>query len=138
MKKFKKIICLLMALTMIFSITTFSVNAASNETEVVNPRSISIASCVFRNFESDSGGSTVTLSRACNYVSFQVNCASGSDSIIAVITDLTYGGAYNTVLTFEADGSTTTFETYFGSGSYTVRLYGANKTHTLGLVAFST
>ena len=138
MKKFKKMICLIMAITMIFSITTFSVNAASNETEIVSPRSISIASCVFRNFESDSGGSTVTLSRACNFVSFQVNCASGSDNIIAVITDLTHNGTYNTVLTFEADGSTNTFETYFMAGSYTVRLYGANKTHTLGLVAFST
>ena len=138
MKKFKKIICLIMAITMIFSITTFSVNAASNETEIVSPRSISIASCVFRNFESDSGGSTVTLSRACNFVSFQVDCASGTDSIIAVITDLSHNGDYNTVLTFQADGSTNTFETYFGAGSYTVRLYGANKTHTLGLVAFST
>lgn len=138
MKKFEKIICLMMVITMIFSVTTFSVNAASNETEIVSPRSTSIASCIFRNFESDSGGSTVTLSRACNFVSFKVNCASGTDTMIAVITDLTYGGAYNTVLSVPADGSTTTFETYFGAGSYTVRLYGANKTHTLGLVAFST
>ena len=138
MKKFKKIICLMMVITMIFSVTTFSVNAASNETSIINPRSISIASCVFRNFESDSGGSTVTLSMACNYVSFQVNCASGTDTMIAVITDLTYGGAYNMVLSVPADGRTITFETYFGPGSYTVRLYGANKTHTLALVAFST
>lgn len=135
MKKIKKITTLFLAILLTFALFSFSSQAATNE---VSPRSLTIASCVFRNFYSNSSSSTITLSRGCDFVSFQVDCASGTDEIIAVITDLSHDGDYNMVLSLPADGSTTTFETYFAAGSYTITLYGANKLHTLGLVAFST
>lgn len=136
MKKTKKIIALFLAVLMTFAFFSFSTQAA--DTEEISPRSITIASSVFRNFYSNSGGSTITLSRGCDFVSFQIDCASGTDDIMAVITDHTHNGAYNTVLAIRGDGSTTTVETYFAAGSYTITLYGSNKLHTLGLVAFST
>ena len=135
MKKTKKIIALFLAVLMTFTIFAFSTQAATQE---VTPRSITIASSVYRDFYSNSGGSTITLSQGCDFVSFQVDCASGTDNIIAVITDNTHQGDYNRVLSLKADGSTTTFETYFAAGSYTITLLGNNKLHTLGLVAFST
>lgn len=136
--KTKKAIALFLSILMLFAATAIFSQAAETEASTVSPRSITIASCVFRNFYHNSTSSTITLSRGCNFVSFQVDCASGSDEMIAVITDLSNGGAYNKVLPFDADGSTTTFETYFGTGSYAITLYGDNKLHTLGLVAFST
>lgn len=117
---------------MIFGATTICASAE------VTPRSITIASCVYRDFYDNSGGNTITLSQGCNFVSFKVNCESGTDSMYAIITDHSNGGAYNTVLSFPGDGSTTTYTRYFGAGSYTITLYGSNKKHTLGLVAFST
>lgn len=136
MKKTRKILALFLAILMTFAIFSFPTQAA--DSSEISPRSITIASSVYRNFYSNSGGSTITLSEGCDFVSFKVNCASGTDEIIAVITDLSNGGAYNSVLSFTADGSTTTFETFFGTGSYTITLLGTNKLHTLGLVAFST
>ena len=136
--KTKKTIALFLSILMLFAATAISSHAAETDASTVSPRSITIASCVFRNFYSNSSSSTITLSQGCNFVSFQVDCASGSDEMIAVITDLSNSGSYNKVLPLDADGSTTTYETYFGMGSYEITLYGANKLHTLGLVAFST
>lgn len=136
--KLRKIVALFLAILSLFASIAISSQAAETDVSTVSPRSITIASCVFRDFYSNSSSSTITLSQGCNFVSFKVNCESGSDEMIAVITDLSNEGAYNTVLPFDADGSTTTFETYFGMGSYEITLYGANKKHTLGLVAFST
>ena len=139
--KLRKISALFLAVSLIFASFVIPTQAAeiNPDPEIVSPYSITIASCVFRNFNSSSGSSTITLSRGCNFVSFQVSCASGSDAdMIAVITDLSNGGNYNSVLPFPGDGSTTTYETYFAAGSYRITLYGANIPHTLGLVAFST
>ena len=136
MKKTKKITALFFAILMTFVIFAFPTQAA--EVSEISPRSITIASSIFRDFYDCSGASDITLSRGCDFVSFKVNCASGTDNIIAVITDNTHQGYYNSVLSLKADGSTTTFETYFAAGNYTITLYGTNKLHTLGLVAFST
>ena len=95
MKKLRKISALLLAILMTFTVFSFPGQAA-NSVEV-SPRSNTIASAVYRDFYSDSGPNTITLSQGCDFVSFKVNCASGSDEIIAVITDLSHGGAYNTV-----------------------------------------
>lgn len=136
--KLKKIIALFLAILMLFGALSISSYASNTpEENIILPRSTTIASAVFRDFYSYSGGATVTLSRGCNYVSFKVTCSSGTDSVYARITDLT-NGAYNKVLPFPADGSTTTFETYFGAGSYSIEIYASNMHHTLGLVAFST
>lgn len=137
MKKLKKITALFLAILMTFAVFSFSTQAATISEEI-SPNSITIASCVFRNFYSNSSSSTITLSQGCDFVSFKVNCSSGSDELIAVITDLSNGGFYNSVLSIPGDGSTTTFEIYFAAGSYTITLYGNDKLHTLGLVAFST
>lgn len=136
LKKFKKLTALFIAVLMIFA--TFSVFAQASITKEVSPRSITIASAIYRDFYDYSGPNTITLSQGCDFISFKVNCASGSDEMIAIITDHSHGGAYNMVLSFPGDGSTTTFETYFGSGHYTITLLGNDKLHTLGLVAFST
>ena len=138
--KLRKITALFLAVLLLFA-SAFSTQAAEIDVDTgdISPYSITIASCVFRDFGASTASSTVTLSRGCNFVSFQVTCASGSDpEMIAVITDLSNGGNYNSVLPFEGDGSTTTYETYFAAGSYTITLYGSNMNHSLGLVAFST
>ena len=137
--KIKKFAALFLAILMLFGALSISSYATNNTEEtIVAPRSITIASAVFRNFYSYSGGNSVTLSRGCNYISFQVTCSSGTDSAYAVITDLSHDGAYSCVLPFPADGSTTTFATYFAKGSYSIEIYSSNKLHTLGLVAFTT
>ena len=138
--KLRKITALFLAVLFIFA-SAISTQAAETEIDTgdFSPYSITIASCVFRDFTYNTASSTITLSRNCNFVSVQVNCTSGSDpSMLIVITDLSNNGDYNTVLPFEGDGSTTTYETFFGAGSYRITLYGSNMNHSLGLVAFST
>ena len=120
MKKTKKITALFFAILMTFVIFAFPTQAVENSE--ISPRSITIASAIYRDFYTDSGPNTITLSQACDFVSFIVNCASGTDNIIAVITDHTHQGDYNRVLSLKADGSTTTFETFFAPGSYTITL----------------
>ncbi len=139
--KAKKLAAIIFALLMVFSISVsaFAEDLEPPITPIDPDPSVTIASIIFQNFYSSSGGSTITLSQAIHYISVKVTCASGNDGYMtASIDDLSHGGAYDTYFTFPANGSTTTVSCYLPAGSYSVTLLGTYKLHTYGFVAFST
>ena len=138
----KKIFAFLLAI--VIAISSFGVIAYAEGTEdnykqeIETTRSSQIASVLFNNFYYTTTQSTLTLSQTCHYVSVNVSCASGTDTMVLEIVDVTNQGLYNTTLPFTADGLTNTFGAYLPAGVYRVSLFGSNVLHTYGVVVFST
>ena len=138
----KKVFAILMALVLTFS--CFGVIASAEPIpekpadDPIVPELSQIASVVFNNFYFTTTSATVTLAQTCYYLSVNVTCASGTDSMMIGVEDVTHSGTYSSTLPFTADGSTTTFGTYLQPGVYRVYLTGSNILHSMGIVVFST
>lgn len=133
----KKVLSAILAIIMVFSLTTIAFATDTSAEKIEPTRSVTIATAYLKNFYYTSNYATLTLSQTCNYVSVKATCSSGTDSMILVIQDISTG-TYNTTLPFTGGSGTVTFHRTFGAGSYNIYMLGGNVLHPLGMVAFST
>ena len=79
------------------------------------------------NFFGKSATEPKALPEDCNSVSVYATCEGDvADTVTCYIVDRTYGGIYNTTLTFTADGSVTTYPYTFPAGRYYVYFVGSD------------